>query len=107
MEDDFNTPAAISTFFSLINSSNAAIQNKKLDVKEAKKLKEWLITKSEVFGIIPESIKIPKEVEELAVQREAARNKEDWDAEKNYKTQIAGLGYEVSDTPYGSLIKKK
>ena len=106
MSDDFNTPVAISTFFSLINSSNGAIQSKKLDAKEAKKLKEWLVTKAKIFGIVPESIEIPKEITGLAEQRESARKNKDWKTEKQLKTQISDKGYEVSDTPYGPLIKK-
>ncbi len=106
MDDDFNTPSAISTFFSLINSSNVAIQNKKLDASEAEKLKQWLIEKAEIFGIVPEPTEIPKNITDLANQRESARKNQNWETEKQLKNQIFDEGYQIDDTPYGPLIKK-
>ncbi len=104
MSDDLNTPAAISTFFSLINGSNAAIQNKKLSAEDAKKLKQWLLTKAEIFGIIPEPVEIPKEITDLANERESARKEGKWDDSDKIRAQIENLGYQIEDTVYGPLI---
>ncbi|HZZ99637.1 MAG TPA: cysteine--tRNA ligase [Candidatus Paceibacterota bacterium] len=106
LADDFNTPAAMSTFFTLINSSNGAIQNKKLGASEAKKLKEWLISRAEIFGIAPKLSEIPKEITELIEEREEAKKQKDFARSDEIRSQIEQRGYQIDDTPFGPLVSK-
>ena len=107
MADDFNTPSAISMFFSLINESNKDIQNQLLDASKAKDMKDWVIEKNKIFGIVPEIIEIPKNITNLTDQRESARKDGKWDESDKIRAQIEKMGFGVEDTIYGPLIVKK
>ncbi|KKR85140.1 MAG: Cysteinyl-tRNA ligase [Candidatus Curtissbacteria bacterium GW2011_GWA1_41_11] len=105
MSDNFNTPSAMGRFFTIINSSNVDIQNKKLDANEAKKLKTWLITKSDIFGIIPKIVSIlPLEIQNLSDQRQKLKEKNNYEEADKIRIQIEEMGYRVEDTIYGPLI---
>ena len=105
MSDNFNTSSAMGRFFTIINSSNVDIQNKKLDANEAKKLKTWLITKSDIFGIIPKIVSIlPLEIQNLSDQRQKLKEKNNYEEADKIRIQIEEMGYRVEDTIYGPLI---
>jgi cysteinyl-tRNA synthetase len=46
-------------------------------------------------------------VEELLKLREAARQQKNFTKADAYRIQIKNLGYEVEDTIYGPLVKKR
>jgi len=50
---------------------------------------------------------IPGEVRSLAEQREAARRERDWAAADQLRERIAGLGWDVLDTPNGTEFQKR
>lgn len=107
MDDDFNTPSAIGSLFTVINASNTAIQNGKLDFREAKKLKEWMVSKNKIFGIIPTLPKIPKIILEQVNRREQVKKEKDFILADKIRAQIEEMGYQVEDTIYGPLISKR
>ncbi|HZZ99630.1 MAG TPA: cysteine--tRNA ligase [Candidatus Paceibacterota bacterium] len=107
LADDFNTSAAMSTFFTLINSSNGAIQNKKLGAKEAEKLRDWLLSRAEIFGIAPKPDEVPAEITKLVEEREKAKKQKDFARSDEIRYQIEQSGYQIDDTSYGPLVSEK
>ena len=73
MEDDFNTADAISAIFELVKFANTTI-NENSSKEYAKKLKELIVTLSDVLGIIAEKEEnIDDEIEKLIEERQTAR----------------------------------
>jgi len=111
MDDDFNTPKALSCLYELSSKTNALIDkqkgeiNKKLSEEIAKTFREL----GNIFGVLQKEIKkeeIPKEVKELLEKREEARKKKDWKLADELREKIKELGYKVEDTEEGPRVKK-
>jgi cysteinyl-tRNA synthetase len=50
---------------------------------------------------------LPAEVQELANERQRARDAKDWEASDRLRDEIQALGYMVQDTPEGMKVIKK
>ncbi len=108
LEDDFNTPKAFGVLFELIKAINPHITTRVLDKYTAEDIRDFFQIVSDVLGIIPhESAGIPNTVERLVDQRERARNTKDFALADKLRDQISSEGYQIDDTVYGPLIKKK
>jgi cysteinyl-tRNA synthetase len=71
-----------------------------------KKIKPELL--ENLFGLYaPEAADLPKKVEELLAERQAARDMKDFQKSDELRLKIASLGYEVKDTSEGQEVKKK
>ncbi len=105
MEDDFHTPDALAAVFALINEINPRIW--KISARDAKAIAEWLREKLEIFGITLKPPAIPPAIRTLAAKREALRRHQQFIPADRLRKKIAALGYEVEDTPAGSLILRK
>ena len=103
MDDDFNTPEAIGAFFELIRQTNPKIETKRVAIVELVKILNFF----DLLSIVPEPITYPPEVQELIDQREKARELKDFTAADQLRSQIESLGYQIDDTIYGPLVKKK
>jgi len=121
MEDDFNTPVAISSIFELINKCNTLIQQDELGPKNAqdilaflKGIDKFLCLNLDIGKIswklnFEEKIRIknlPLEVEKLTGQREKARKEKNWKEADEIRDKLAKLGYQIEDTKDGLKIKK-
>ena len=107
LEDDFNTPKAITVFKDLSRTANRYLESgKNLQVLE--KLHSLYRQFSDVLGIFAESgrKKIPREVLRLVEEREAARNKKDWAISDAIREKIKSMGYIVQDTTEGPNVKE-
>ena len=107
LEDDFNTPKAITVFKDLSRTANRYLESgKNLQVLE--KLHSLYRQFSDVLGLFAESgrKKIPNEVLRLVEEREAARNKKDWAISDAIREKIKSLGYIVQDTKEGPNVKE-
>ncbi|MDP3731098.1 MAG: cysteine--tRNA ligase [bacterium] len=104
MNDDFNTPEAIGTFFELIRQTNQKLENGQMAMTELTKIIDFF---DKVLGIIPKSITFPPEIQTLIDQRELARESMDFTIADQLRSQIESLGYQIDDTIYGPLVKKK
>jgi len=104
MDDDLNTPealAAIATFTKQINK----IMNT-LSKQDAVKVKDFFTHVDSVLGVFKrESIKIPKEIKDLAKDREKARKANDFKKADLIRDQLKAKGYVLEDTPKGPRIK--
>lgn len=62
----------------------------------------------DLFGFYAQEVEaLPKEVEELLAQRQAARDIKDFQKSDELRLKISVLGYEVKDTSEGQEVKKK
>lgn len=107
MDDDLNTPLALSTLFALTTESNTLMDNASL--ANAQEIISFLNKAFDALGIITtkEIGDIPKEVEQIAQQRAIARAKKDFATSDVLREKINMLGYEINDVADTyELIKK-
>jgi cysteinyl-tRNA synthetase len=109
MNDDFNTPLALTQLFALSKKINQLIGKDKINPKLANEIVETFKELGAIFGILEKEIeaeKISKEAEELIRKREEARKKKDWKRADEIRRQIQELGYALEDTVDRVLWKK-
>ncbi len=115
LEDDFNTPLAISELFTFINKINPEIKN--LSSLDAKNITEFLkgidsflefifCCKEERLVCYQDKENISKEIERLTKEREKARKEKDFQKADEIRKKIADMGYCIEDTKDGFKIKK-
>ncbi|MAF24592.1 cysteine--tRNA ligase [bacterium] len=99
VNDDLNLPKALAVVWDLI-----------ADKKISEEVKKKTILKfDEVLGLdLKKSKKIivPSEVKELISDREKARAEKDWAKADTLRKKITKLGFELDDTPQGTVVKK-
>jgi cysteinyl-tRNA synthetase len=98
ISNDLNTPNALQILWGLVRDEKA--QGK---IQTIKKM-------DEVLGLNllkKEKITIPKKISDLVKQREKARKSKDWKTSDKIRNEIKKLGYSISDTPQGPVIKLK
>jgi cysteinyl-tRNA synthetase len=99
IEDDLNTPLAISNMWDLLKDDGVSNADKKATLLDFDK----------VLGLGLAELKddvIPEEVLKLVVEREQARLEKDFKKSDDLRTQINSLGYEVKDTSEGQKVSK-
>ncbi len=107
MDDDFETANAIAVIFEFVKDANKLLAEEKLSGKDAGKIKNFMKTIDKIFGILAEEkIKIPREIKEMAEERENARKNKDFKKADELREKIKSLGYYVDDTKEGYIIKK-
>jgi cysteinyl-tRNA synthetase len=97
IEDDLDTPRALSLLWDILKDKNISNTDKKVTILDFDK----------VFGLGFEKlkeIKIPKEIEKLVAEREQARKNKDYKKSDELRKEIEVLGYEVKDTAQGQKI---
>jgi len=110
MEDDFNTPRALSTIFNLVNKENKLLDKNKLSFSEAKKILKFLKEVDKVFSFIfwdkKEAVKIPSFIKKMVREREKARQKKNWKLADEIRKKIKQMGYQIKDTKKGPKVKR-
>jgi cysteinyl-tRNA synthetase len=110
MNDDINTPLALSVLYELITETNKLISEKKLSLKNAKEIINFWKKINKVFGLTIETKKsdAPEEIESLAKKRFLAKKSKDFENSDKIRNEIEQKGYIIEDTDDDSyLIKKK
>lgn len=103
--DDLDTPKAIALIWELIKDQSIENSAKRKTLIEFDKILGLDIEKlSQQFS---KKIKIPKEIENLAKEREEARTNEDWRKSDELRDKITELGYIVTDTKDGQEISSQ
>lgn len=107
MDDDLNTPLALSALYDLITETNKKIQANKLSANEASSLLNLWEKMNKVFGlnIASLAIEIPAEIKKLADQREEARKNKDFKKADELRKEIEKKGYAINDSLRGPVIK--
>jgi cysteinyl-tRNA synthetase len=114
MDDDFNTPIALSTLYSLAKETNVYLNKEKNKNKE---IIEKVIQFYEQFGnkilglvFIPSLTnqeQVPKkEIEKLIKDREIARKSKDWQTADQIRNKLNEMGIVIEDTIEGTRWKK-
>ena len=99
LEDDLDTPRALTVLWDLIKDENVSPVDRKATVLDFDR----------VLGLGFEKLKeekIPKEIIELAEKRELARKNKNFKKSDELRKKINFLGYEVKDTPDGQKINR-
>jgi len=100
MDDDFDTPRALAVIFDFIREANKQGNGKNAYIL----LKEF----DKVLGILKEEkITIPKEIIELAKQRETARKNKDFKKADQIREQLKQKGFLIEDSDEEYKIKKE
>jgi cysteinyl-tRNA synthetase len=99
MDDDLDTPAAMALLFDLVRRANADE-----DAQAA-------ATALEIAGAVGLVLRtasgdVGDDALDLARQRDEARAAKDWSLADALRGQLQALGYEVSDTPTGTALRK-
>lgn len=106
MEDDFNTADAISAIFELVKFANTTV-NENSSKEYAKKLKELIVTLSDVLGIIAEKEEsIDDEIEKLIEERQTARKEKNFARADEIRALLLDKGIVLEDTREGVKWKR-
>jgi len=107
MDDDLNTPLALSVLYDLITETNKQIKD--LSANEAGKILTAFEKINKVFGLsfTETEIKIPENIKILAEERVKVREKMDFTKADKLRKEIEKLGYEIEDLDEGYKLKKK
>lgn len=114
MDDDFNTPKALSTLYLLAKEANIylnEVSNKNKEV--VKKVLQFYedfgtdILGLKYFSELDEQEQIYKEgIEQLIEEREKARKNKDWQTADQIRDKLSSLGVMIEDTTEGTRWKK-
>lgn len=99
LEDDLDTPRALSLLWDVIKDKTVSNADKKATVLDFDKVLGL------GFGDLKEE-KIPEEIIKLAEEREQARKNKDFKKSDELREKINSLGYEIKDSPEGYKISK-
>ena len=97
VNDDLNISKALQVLWNLLRDKNA-----KGKLQSVKKM-------DEIFALnllIKEHLKIPKQIQSLIEERESARKSKNWKLADELRGKITKLGYFVSDTSEGPVVKE-
>ncbi len=109
IEDDFNTPKALSVLFNLVNKGNSLIAQNKISGAGVKSILDFLKKVDKIFNFIfwqKKEKKPAKEVLELVKKREKFRRAGQWKSADEMRKKIKELGFWVEDTKEGPKVKK-
>lgn len=110
MDDDLNTPKAVSVIYNLLNKINKLIDSNKISTTDGKKIYNILLKFDTVLGLdfkkaSQEEI-IPQNIKKLISDREEARKKKDFVKADKIRKELLEKGIELEDTPSGVRWKE-
>lgn len=100
MDDDLNTPLALSVLYELITETNKLIAGNKLGTDEAKNILALWKKMNKVFGLIitKEEIEaLSPEISKLFKEREEAKIHKDFTKSDKLRVEIEKMGYIIND----------
>src|SRR3989344_5485167 len=110
MDDDLNTPLALSALYDLITETNKLIQTNKLGADDAQEILKIWEKINKVFGLVikEEKKEIPQNIKKLAEERKLARENKDFKKSDELRAEIEKAGYVIEDLKDNKYaIKKK
>ena len=110
MNDDLNTPIALSVIYELITETNKLVSENKLSADTVRGILNFWNKINKVFGLVIEKeIKeIPEEIIKIAEERKTVRISKDFQKSDELRNKIEELGYIIEDLADNNykLIKK-
>ncbi len=101
MDDDLNTPLALSILYEFISRFNKLYADKEISAQNMEEVKNFWERVNRIFGLqIPKKKTlptIPKEIIELANERELARQNRNFELADSLREQIKKSGYKIID----------
>ncbi len=110
LADDLNISPALAALFDMVREINALCDQGKIGISEAQEVLGFLEKIDKVLNVLPlnpENDPIPRELQQLLEQREAARSEKDWKRADESRDLIHAKGYWIEDTPQGARLKKR
>ncbi|NHN35118.1 cysteine--tRNA ligase [Paenibacillus agricola] len=109
MNDDFNTPDAITAVFELVNAANHYLQQEEVSEGSLKLLLERFEQMDLVLGILakPEEQLLDQDIEQLIVDRTEARKSKNWARADEIRDLLIEQGIVLEDTAQGIRWRRK
>ncbi|HBI16573.1 MAG: Cysteine-tRNA ligase [Candidatus Moranbacteria bacterium GW2011_GWF2_34_56] len=109
MDDDFNTPLALSVFYDLITQTYKLETENKITALDLKNILSFWNKVNSIFSleIMPrDKEEIPQEIMQLAKDRETARKDKNFQEADSLRDKLKERGYEIEDTSEGFKLTK-
>ena len=107
MEDDFNTPLALSTILGLVRKGNSLLFAQKLSKRDAGAILEFLKEIDTFLGFLSSKTpSIPSKIKVLAEAREVHRRQGQFKKADAMRIKLQSLGWVVEDTKQGPKLKQ-
>jgi len=107
MDDDLNTPKALSSLFSFVKRCNALIDAGSLGSEGAKEAIAALERANSVLGVMEFAEEsLPPELAELVARRDAARSRKDFAESDRLRKELLSAGVILEDTSSGTRWKR-
>jgi cysteinyl-tRNA synthetase len=115
MDDDFNTPEALSVLFDMVKEINILAGT---DIDAANQLASELVVLAEPLGLLqqdpeawlqssnPQSGLDAEAIEALIAERAEARANKDWGRSDEIRDQLTAEGITLEDSPTGTIWKR-
>ncbi|WP_020620118.1 cysteine--tRNA ligase [Paenibacillus daejeonensis] len=111
MNDDFNTPDAITAWFELVSEANQYLQREVVSAQDLEELLALTAGMDRVLGLLPaeqpDNGLAASEVERMIEERIAARKAKNWARADELRDQLAAEGIILEDTPQGIRWRRK
>ncbi|MFH1305583.1 MAG: cysteine--tRNA ligase [Candidatus Omnitrophota bacterium] len=114
MDDDFNTPTAVSVMFDAVRMGNECLSD--TDVSSSEKtriigaIRELIMDEARILGLSLTTVRVDKsraaEIEKLVSEREAARKAGQYTKADDIRRKLAEGGISIEDTPGGTVWRK-
>lgn len=106
LADDFNTPRALASVFTLVAKLNPVVAE--ANAAERKKLREFFKEIDSILGIVGKVTEmVPARIRLLVARREKLRAERDWQGADKIRLGIQKAGWLLEDTPSGPRLKRK
>jgi len=107
MDDDLNTPKALSVLFTYVKRMNTLMDAGSVSQQEASKAIDELRRVDSVLGIMDfKDEELPRQLAELMAKRDDARRRKDFAESDRLRNELLAGGIVVEDTPTGSRWKR-
>lgn len=115
MNDDFNTPSAVSVIFEAVKRGNDCLTSETLSLGEkahtSGAIKNYILRFADILGLSLRPVQMDEgkldEIKRLVLEREKARKKKDYASSDRIRKELMDMGVTVEDTPEGPVWRKK
>jgi len=109
MDDDFNTPDAVTAVFELVNAANLYLQQAQVTGSSLQLLLDQFEAMDRILGILVQSEEelLDDEIEQLIIDRTEARKTKNWARADEIRDLLTERGIILEDTAQGIRWRRK